>query len=181
MHPLLNKRIGDSPSWGEVTVSRWKNRYISSTTNPPMSLNCRMIWIYCVSMTFIWQQRNEVERFAYSTIRQSTLDDIFQRQAIQTSPIRIGKMSQLRQLIERLESNPDSPVTDKEDPWLWQMHQCLHDRAPLGRHTDSYVRTSFWTRSEALRYDCVSWQSNGVLTVFPGHSASALLSSLLLF
>ena len=42
-------------------------------------------------------------------------------------PPRIGKMNQLKQLIERLKSNPNSPVTSKEDSWLWRMYQCIND------------------------------------------------------
>eukprot|EP00956_Cyclotella_meneghiniana_P038619 scaffold157096_cov57-Cyclotella_meneghiniana.AAC.1 len=42
-------------------------------------------------------------------------------------PPRIGKVGQLRTLVERLKSNPDSPVTDKEDSWLWRMYECLND------------------------------------------------------
>ena len=42
-------------------------------------------------------------------------------------PPRIEKVDQIRTLVERLNSNPDSPVTDKEDSWLWRMYECLND------------------------------------------------------
>ena len=120
LHQINEEKNRDESGWGELLDDP---NFLSINVFPEL-LN-EPDWLsnyeFPIDSNEMTKRGLPIQQFVRARRMTSSNDKSFK------PPPRIGKMNQLKQLIERLKSNPDSPVTSKEDSWLWRMYECLND------------------------------------------------------